>query len=144
MNVQNESLNQLLFFIFDMLSIDDKIRFVDEYLNLSDEDDFTELLYSYVYKTKLGKMNSDIGMSFIFYNKSNNNRIVDICINDKTMHFNSNFPTAMRAAIMDFFKEGFILTKSETKKDSEIFKKRYYKCYSIVNINNAFNHILFN
>ena len=132
MKVENQNLNHLLFFVFNILSIQDKIKFASEFCDSENEDSYDLLFQKYINKTTLTDLNTDEEINFIFYNNPEKG-MVDICINGDEMHFNSKFLSPLNLAICDFFSDGLILKRHKIKKNSEIFKKRFYKCYTIVN-----------
>ena len=88
MKVENQNLNHLLFFVFNILSIQDKIKFASEFCDSENEESYDLLFQKYINKTTLTDLNTEEEINFIFYN-STGKGMVDICINGDEMHFNS-------------------------------------------------------
>ena len=133
MGIKQSNINNLLFFVYNILPIQEKIKFLSEI----DDDDIDESISSklftkYINKTELVNLNTDEEINFIFYSNSDSTT-VDICVNGDKMYLNSDFLFPLKSALLEFATSGLILFNNKIRKNRNIFKKRFYRSYDIIN-----------
>ena len=137
MGITQSNLNYLLLFVYNILPTSEKINFISDINDLGvDEDEGSKLFNKYINKTELSTLNVDEEINFMFY-QTPKSEIVDICVNGNNMHLNSDLLSPLKETVFDFASSGLILFRNNSKKKNKnIFRKRFYRCYTIINISN--------
>lgn len=137
-NIAKETL-----FVYNLLTQDKKINFLYDFFVLNDggctNRYLTNILKSKFFK---GVSNSD-DISFIIYSIEGSKQ-VNMLMMDDQIHFNSDSINAMYDAISELIILGMIFISSNIKKDKNVFCKRFYKCYTMVNDKDSLIPINFN
>ena len=141
-NMKNREINTLIeiiiYYLIFMYEVDNKDwneyisgiiggRIYEQYQYIKNGN-FTK----YINKTELVNLNTDEEINFIFYSNSDSTT-VDICVNGDKMYLNSDFLFPLKSALLEFATSGLILFNNKIRKNRNIFKKRFYRSYDIIN-----------